>query len=203
MNTTETRRQRGRPPAYNHDEALEKALQVFWAHGYEGASMAELTEAMGMNKPSIYAAFGNKEELFRQVLKKYTSGPVAYIQEAMAQPTAKQAVEMLLTKSAELLSGCKGKGCLVVQGALTCGQGAELIRQELIGYRQNFEDTLKKRLDLAQEQGDLPKHANVAALAKYIATVHQGMSVQASSGASKEQLLGVVRLVMEGWPGKA
>ena len=202
METKQIKRQRGRPPAFNHDEALEKALRVFWAHGYEGASMAELTEAMGMNKPSIYAAFGNKEELFRQALKKYTSGPVSYIKEAMAQPTAKQAVEMLLTKSAELLTSCEGKGCLVVQGALTCGEGAEQIRKELIGYRQHFEATLKKRLDLAQEQGDLPASEDTAALAKYIATVHQGMSVQASSGASKEELMGVVRMVMAGWSGK-
>ncbi len=202
MSTTETKRQRGRPPAFNHDEVLGKALKVFWTHGFEGTSMAELTEAMGMNKPSIYAAFGNKEELFRQTLKKYTSGPVAYIREAMQQPTAKQAVEMLLTKSAELLCGCEGRGCLVVQGALTCGEGAELIRKELIGHRQGFENTLKKRFDLAQEQGDLPNDTDTSALAKYIATVHQGMSVQASSGASKKELLGVVRFVMDSWPGK-
>jgi AcrR family transcriptional regulator len=192
---------RGRPPAFNHDEALEKALQIFWQHGYEGASMAELTEAMGMNKPSIYAAFGNKEELFRQALNKYLSGPVAYVAEAMQQPTAKQAVEMLLTKSAELLCGCESpRGCMIVQGALTVGQGAELIKRELATYRQGFEATLKQRFDQAKKQSDLPKDADTAKLAKYIATVHQGMSVQASSGAKKKELLGVVQLVVEAWP---
>lgn len=202
MQTHVEKRQRGRPPAFNHDEALEKALQVFWKYGYEGASMAELTEAMGMNKPSIYAAFGNKEELFRQALKKYTSGPVSYIGEAMAQPTAKQAVGMLLTKSAELLCGCESpRGCMVVQGALTVGQGAELIKQELVAYRKGFEAMLKKRFDQAKKENDLPEDTDTAQLAKYIATLHQGMSVQASSGVKKKELLGVVQMVMEGWPG--
>jgi AcrR family transcriptional regulator len=201
METREVKRQRGRPAAFDPDNALEKALQVFWTHGYEGASMAELTEAMGMNKPSIYAAFGNKEELFRKALGKYLSGPVAYIGEAMQQPTARQAVEMLLTKSAELLCGCDSpRGCMIVQGALTVGQGAELIKRELVMYRQGFEAALKKRFDQAKKESDLPAHVDTASLAKYIATVHQGMSVQASSGASKKELLGVVRMVLDNWP---
>ena len=201
MDTPVEKRQRGRPPAFNRDVALDKALDIFWRHGYEGASMAELTAAMGMNKPSIYAAFGNKEELFRQALNKYMSGPVSYIQEAMQQPTAKQAVEMLLTKSAELLCGCNSpRGCMVVQGALTVGQGAELIKRELITYRQGFEAALKKRFDQAKKESDLPKEVDTASLAKYIATVHQGMSVQASSGAKKKDLLGVVQMAMQGWP---
>ena len=204
METKEIKRQRGRPPSYNHDEALEKALQVFWAHGYEGASMAEPTAAMGMNKPSIYAAFGNKEELFRQALNKYMTGPVSYIQEAMQQPTARQTVEMLLTKSAELLCGCDSpRGCMIVQGALTVGQGAELIKRELVNYRQGFESMLKKRFDQAKKESDLPKDADTAKLAKYVATIHQGMSVQASSGAKKKELLDVVQLVMKNWPGHA
>jgi len=202
METKEIKRQRGRPPSFNHDEALDKALQVFWSHGYEGASMAELTAAMGMNKPSIYAAFGNKEELFRQALNKYLNGPVSYIKEAMAQSTAKQAVEMLLTKSAELLCGCDSpRGCMIVQGALTVGQTGEIIKQELVSYRQGFESMLKKRFDQAKKESDLAKNVDTAKLAKYVATLHQGISVQASSGANKKELLGVVQMVMENWPG--
>lgn len=201
MDTKVEKRQRGRPPSFDHDEALEKALEVFWTQGYEGASMAELTAAMGMNKPSIYAAFGNKEELFRQALQKYFSGPVAYIREAMAQPTAKQSVEMLLTKSAELLCGCHTpRGCMIVQGALTVGQGAELIKRELMKHRQGFEAMLKSRFDQGKKDGDLPKDVDTAQLAKYIATIHQGLSVQASSGVKKKELLGVVQMVMKGWP---
>ena len=132
MNTTQTRKKRGRPPAFDHDEALEQALQLFWQHGYEGTSMAELMQAMGMNKPSIYAAFGNKEELFRKALQRYLAGPVAYAAEALQAPTAYQVVEKFLTASVTLLaSRPTPQGCLIVQGALSCGEGSSLIRQEL------------------------------------------------------------------------
>ena len=116
MNTMILKRPRGRPSNFDHEEALEKALQVFWAHGYEGASIAELTEALGINKPSIYAAFGNKEELFHKALGKYLSGPLSYISEAMNQPTARETVETFLTKSAELLTNPNNpRGCMIVQ----------------------------------------------------------------------------------------
>ena len=201
MNTTDLKRQRGRPSIFDHDEALEKALQIFWARGYEGASMGELTEALGINRPSIYAAFGNKEELFKKALGKYLSGPLSYISEAMKEPTARAVVEMFLTKSAELLTSQKNPhGCMIVQGALSCGPGSELIHKELIAYRESYEDALRQRFELAQTQSDLPKEANPSNLAKYIATVHQGMSVQATSGASKEDLLTVIQLALKNWP---
>jgi AcrR family transcriptional regulator len=201
MNTTELKRRRGRPSNFDHEEALGKALQVFWTRGYEGATMAELTDALGINRPSIYAAFGNKEELFRKALGKYLSGPVGYFAEAMKQPTARQAVEMFLTKSAELLTNKNNpQGCMVVQGALSCGQGADLIQRELIAHRKNYEEALRQRLVLAQSQSELPKWLNTFEFAKYLTTVHQGMSVQATSGATKEELLAVVGLVLKNWP---
>jgi len=201
MDTTELKRQRGRPSNFNRDEALEKALHVFWARGYEGASMTELTEALGINRPSIYAAFGNKEELFRKALGKYLSGPVAYVAEAMKQPTAKQSIAMFLTRSADVLtSPSNPRGCMVVQGALSCGQGSELIHQELIAHRQDYEKTIRQRLELAKTQSELPQDFDSSVMAKYITTIHQGMSVQATSGASKEQLLAIVELVLKDWP---
>lgn len=201
MDTKELKRPRGRPTNFDTKEALEKALKVFWTRGYEGASIAELTEALGVNRPSIYAAFGNKEELFRKALGKYLSGPVAYVSEAMHQPKAKQAVEMFLTKSAELLTNPDNpRGCMIVQGALSCGQGAELIHQELMNYRKGYENALSQRLERAQSQGDFPADANPQAFAKYVATIHQGMSVQATSGATKEDLLAIVGLVLKSWP---
>ena len=201
MQTNELRRQRGRPPEFDHDEALEKALQVFWARGYEGASMAELTQAMGINRPSIYAAFGNKEALFRKALGKYVWGPAAYVAEALKEPTARRVVEVFLTKSAELLTNKDNPcGCMIVQGALTCGQSAELIQQELIGYRKGYEQALRQRFEQAQAESDLPGELNASDLAKYIATIHQGMSVQASSGTTKAELLAIVRLVLSNWP---
>ena len=201
MNTTILKRPRGRPSNFDHEEALEKALQVFWAHGYEGASMAELTEALGINKPSIYAAFGNKEELFHKALGKYLSGPLSYISEAMNQPTARETVETFLTKSAELLTNPNNpRGCMIVQGALTCGQGSSTIQQELIAYRSDLETSFTKRFELAKAQGDLPPEVNTKQLAKYIATIHQGMSVQATSGTSKEELLTVIQQALTNWP---
>lgn len=201
MDISASKRQRGRPPAFDYDEALEKALQLFWTHGYEGTSMAELMQAMGMNKPSIYAAFGNKEALFRKALQKYLSGPVAYAAEALKEPTASQVVEKFLTESVALLSRQDTpKGCLIVQGALSCGHGSALIHQELINYRRHFEDALKQRFDQAKASGDLNAEVNSADLAKYVATIHQGISVQATSGAGKKELMAVVRLALNNWP---
>ncbi len=192
---------RGRPLAFNQEEALNKALNVFWSRGYEGASMAELTEALGINKPSIYAAFGNKEALFRKVLARYVTGPAAFVGEAMKEPTARQVVENFLTQAVDFFSDkSTPNGCMIVQGALTCGQGSDKIQQELIAYRSNIETTLSKRFELAKTQGDLPPNVNTKQLAKYIATVHQGMSVQATSGATREELLAIVDMALQNWP---
>jgi AcrR family transcriptional regulator len=192
---------RGRPLAFNQEEALNKALNVFWSHGYEGTSMAELTEALGINKPSIYAAFGNKEALFRKALTRYRVGPVAFVGEAMKAPTARQAVENLLAKAVDFFSNkSMPSGCMIVQGALTCGQSSSAIQQELIAYRGNFETTLINRFELAKAQGDLSPEVNSKQLAKYIATIHQGMSVQATSGATREELLAIVAMAMKSWP---
>ncbi len=196
-----THKQRGRPPAFNHEEALEKAMQVFWSHGYEGASMTSLTEAMGINKPSLYGAFGSKEALFRKALQRYLAGPVAYVAESLQEPTARKVVEKFLTESAELLTNLHNpRGCMVIQGALTCGQGSEIIRQELILQRRAYEDALRLRFEQAKEQRDLPDNVNAAVLARFVATVHQGMSVQATSGATKDELLETVRMVLENRP---
>lgn len=166
--------------------------------------MATLAEALGVNKPSIYAAFGNKEALFRKALARYLAGPVSYIADAMHEPTALQVVRKLLTDSAELLtSHDTPRGCLIVQGALACGHESDLIRQELITYRNNFERALMQRFSEAREQSDLPRQLKPAALAKYIATIHHGMAVQAASGATKDELLTIVEMVLANWPGNA
>lgn len=207
MNTTileKTRilkRPRGRPTNFDHEEALEKALHVFWARGYEGASMTELTEALGINKPSIYAAFGNKEALFRKALARYATGPAAFVGEAMKEPTARQVVEKFLLQAVDFFCDkSTPNGCMIVQGALTCGQSSSAIQQELVTYRSNIETTLTKRFELAKTQGDLLSNVNTKQLAKYIATIHQGMSVQATSGATQNELLSIVEIAMKNWP---
>jgi AcrR family transcriptional regulator len=201
MSTTEMKRPRGRPSAFDYDEVLEKALNVFWSRGYEGSSMAELTEAMGINRPSIYAAYGNKEELFSKALGRYMAGPVAYVAEAMNESTAKQVAERFLTKSAEFLSNeSNPRGCMIAIGTLFSGEGSEQVQRELISYRQGYEKAFRERFDLAKSHSDLPQSVNTAALAKYIATVHQGMSVQSASGANKEELLAIVQQALNNWP---
>jgi AcrR family transcriptional regulator len=192
---------RGRPLAFNQEEALGKALNVFWSHGYEGASMLELTKALGINKPSIYAAFGNKEALFHKALAKYLVGPAAFVGKSMKEPTARLVVESLLMQAVDLFSDKNTpKGCMIVQGALTCGQSSLAIQQELIAYRGHFEASLIARFELAKVQGNLAPNVNCSQLAKYIATIHQGMSVQATSGATREELLAIVEMALKSWP---
>ena len=204
MDTTQTSKKRGRPPAFDHDEALEQALHLFWRHGYEGTSMAELMQAMGMNKPSIYAAFGNKEALFGKALQRYLSGPVAYAAEALQSPTAREVVEKFLVGSVTLLAGLPTpQGCLIVQGALSCGEGSALIRQELAAHRKRFEAALCRRFEQAREEGEFAAGVRPADLARFVATVHQGLSVQAASGATKQEMMAVVELTLRNWPAAA
>lgn len=199
--TTTLKKSRGRPRVFDMDEALEKALKVFWERGYEGASLAELSETLGINKPSLYAAFGNKEELFYKALLKYATGPVAFVKDAMNQPTARKVAETFLVKAAEFLTDPQHpKGCMIVQGALSSGESAELVRNVLIKHRASYENLLAERFAKAKVDGDLSSDANPKDLAKYLATLHQGMSVQATSGATKDELLEIANLALKVWP---
>jgi AcrR family transcriptional regulator len=191
----------GRPREFDPDQALDIALQVFWRRGYEGASMADLTEAMGITKPSLYAAFGNKEELFRKALDRYVDGPGGYVQVALAKPTAREVVEHLLVKAADAVTDPDHPpGCLAVQGALTCGEAAESIKQELMTRRANGERNLRQRFERAIAEGDLSKEADAADLARYISAILQGMAVQAAGGASREQLRKIAHMTLRTWP---
>ncbi|MBY0378460.1 MAG: TetR/AcrR family transcriptional regulator, partial [Gammaproteobacteria bacterium] len=126
--TTDVKKSPGRPRVFDMDEALDKALQVFWKRGYEGASLAELTEVLGINKPSLYAAFGNKEELFRKALSRYALGPVAFVKDVVKEPTARKVAESFLVKAADFLTDAQHpRGCMIVQGALSCGESAETV----------------------------------------------------------------------------
>lgn len=192
---------RGRPRVFDMDEALDKALEIFWKRGYEGASIAELTETLGINKPSLYAAFGNKEELFNKTLSRYVAGPVAFIQEAINQPSAYEVAQSFLTKAVEFFTDTKHpKGCLIVQAALSVSADSLLVQDLLTKYRYSYEQQLAKRFEKAKEEGDLPTDANAETLAKFLSTLHQGMSVQVTSGASKEELMQVVEFALKSWP---
>src|SRR5216683_1209080 len=182
----------GRPRSFDKEKALDAALQVFWRKGYEGASMADLTSAMGIEKPSLYAAFGDKEQLFLQVLDHYQKGPAKMILAALQEPTARRAVERLLRESADAGSDPHTpRGCLYVQGALACSGESDCIRTELISRRAAGEAPLRKRLQSAKKEGALSKSADPAGLARYIMAVLHGMSVRSSAGASRKELRGI------------
>jgi AcrR family transcriptional regulator len=191
----------GRPREFDVDKALEQALHIFWRQGYEGTSINDLTQAIGITKPSLYAAFGNKEDLFRKALDRYIDGPGGYVQTAMEKPTAREVVEHLLLGAADAVTNPENPpGCLAVQAALCCGDAAESIKQELMSRRANGEDDLRRRFERAVAEGDLPADASAADLARYISAILQGMAVQAAGGASREELQKVARMALKTWP---
>jgi AcrR family transcriptional regulator len=191
----------GRPLGFDPEKALEAALRVFWMKGYEGTALSDLTAAMGINRPSIYATFGNKEALFRKALDRYSERMTNYATEALKEPTARAVAERLMMGTADLLSCPENpKGCLMVQGALACGDEADPIRKELISRRATGEAALRERFERAKVEGDLPAGADPGDLARYIMAVMHGMSVQAAGGASREQLQGVIDLALRAWP---
>jgi AcrR family transcriptional regulator len=191
----------GRPREFDPDKALDVALHVFWSRGYEGASMADLTEAMGITKPSLYAAFGNKEELFRKALDRYVDGPGGYVQAALAKPTVREVVEHMLFEAADAVTDPNNPpGCLAVQGALTCGEAAESIKQELMARRARGEQDLRQRFERGIAEGDLPKDSDAADLARYLSAVLQGMAVQAAGGTTRAQLRKIAEITLRSWP---
>jgi AcrR family transcriptional regulator len=192
---------KGRPREFDAEKALGRALQVFWRKGYAGASLPELTRAMGINRPSLYAAFGNKEALFRKVLDRYAEGPAAYVREALTEPTARAVAERLLGGAVDLLIGTRGpRGCLLVQGALACGDAAESVRRELAARRAAGEAAIRRRFERARAEGDLPPDTCPADLARYVVTVLRGMAVQAAGGARREGLRRVAEMALRAWP---
>jgi AcrR family transcriptional regulator len=192
----------GRPRQFDPEAALDRALAVFWRHGYEGATLPELTAAMGISRPSLYAAFGSKEQLFRQALDRYAAGPAAYVREALCEPTARGVAERLLSGAIELMTDPRHPGgCLMVQGALACGEAADAVRQELAARRAASEAAVHERLMRARADGDLPAGADPADLACFMMTVIQGMAVQAVDGANREELRRVMHVALRAWPG--
>lgn len=193
----------GRPRAFDVDKALDIALKIFWEKGYEGASLNDLTTAMGINRPSMYAAFGNKEDLFRKALDRYVSGPASYLRKALAEPVARHAIELVLTGAVDLLTGKSGPhGCLIVQAALACGDTADPIRKELVARRLASQAAIRERLERARSEDDLPPNSDPDGLARYFTAIVHGMAVQAVGGASRTDLEGIVKTALLAWPEK-
>lgn len=179
----------GRPRSFDKDKALDQAMEVFWRKGYEGASLSDLTKAMGINPPSLYAAFGNKEGLLKAALDRYAEQRKGFLRTAFNEPTARKVAECLLRGVADFHTNPDNPpGCLFTQGGLACGDGAEMIPRELASRRAQMEAAVRERFERAKQEGDLPRDADPAALARYLSTVMQGMGVQAAAGATREQL---------------
>jgi AcrR family transcriptional regulator len=179
----------GRPRGFDENTALEAAMRVFWEKSYEGASLSDLTSAMGINKSSMYAAFGDKAALFRRTMERYREGPMRYMREALERPALNDAVADLLHSTVFFLSQPgQPPGCFSVQAALACGIDAEPIQQAMVEWRKAGEETLRKRFVMARRAGELPKDISPADFARFIATVMAGLAVQAVNGASRDEM---------------
>jgi AcrR family transcriptional regulator len=194
---------KGRPREFCVDAALAAALRVFWSKGYEGASMADLTEAMGITKPSLYAAFGNKEALFHKALDLYEAEKLEYTRKALEQPTARAVAEYYMRGAVDTqTSSCEPQGCLGVISAVACGAEAESIKSEVVARRASSQRALVERFERAKREGDLPEHVDVEGLTGYLFAILQGMAVQAGSGATRADLERIVETSLAVWPSR-
>ncbi|TVV70572.1 TetR/AcrR family transcriptional regulator [Sphingomonas solaris] len=201
MNSCTATPTKGRPREFDLDDALAAALRVFWRNGYEGASMAELTAAMGITKPSLYAAFGNKEALFHKALDLYEREKLAYVMAALEAPTARGVAERLLRGALEMqMSTCDPKGCLNVIAVNACGAEAEGIKAEVLKRRLSSQAALVRRFEQAKAAGELPDGMEACALARYLLAIMQGLALQGGSGATCQELDQLVRISLGLWP---
>jgi AcrR family transcriptional regulator len=192
-----------RPRVFEEAEVLDRAMDVFWRHGYEGASMAELTKAMGLNSPSIYAAFGSKRGLFDAVLNRYRERRAAHRAYLLAGASAREVAERLLFGAIEwLVDPNEPRGCLLIQAGMSTGVNNEEIPRAIINQRSKTRDLLTERLMRAQEDGDLPASADPAALTRYLLMVFNGLALQAAEGMSEAELRESAERALLAWPAR-
>jgi AcrR family transcriptional regulator len=192
---------RGRPREFDTEQALDAALALFWRHGYEGTSLAALTDAVGVTPTSLYAAFGNKEELFRQVVDRYIRGPANYLHRAIAEPTARGVAAAALAGAIDMVMNPKHPdGCLLVHGALASHPDLSPVRAELGRRRAGAEAAVRRRFERAVAEGELASAADAERLATFVMTVIWGMSVQAAGGATRADLERAADVAMACWP---
>lgn len=197
-------RKAGRPLSFDRDTALDVAMLLFWRHGYEATSVADLTQAMGVTPPSLYGAFGDKERLFLAAVDRYLSGPVTYATVIDGAKDARGAARALLDGSVVAFTGeTTPPGCLLASAAISCSTGAEAVRQDLAARRGVIEARLRARIDADREAGHLPPETDAEALAAQVMATVQGLSTLARDGAGREKLMRVAALAMRAWPGGA
>ena len=196
------RKRTGRPRAFDRDQALNIALDLFWRHGFEGTSTAQLTVAMGIAPPSLYAAFGSKEALFREALAAYGERYAGFLSETMSAPGPVRAavMQMLLRAARQFANAEHTLGCMVAAGELQASPANAALLVEVTGLRQAAQQAIRSRLEAARKAGELPADADIATLAAFFAMTIQGMAVQARDGAKPALLKRLAELAMQVWP---
>lgn len=196
-----SRRRPGRPPSFDRGAALRAAMLAFWRHGYEGTSLAELTAAMGISPPSLYAAFGDKRALFLEAVRLYAGDAAEQDAAAAAAPSARAAAEALLRASALAFTGeATPPGCLVASAAASGPETSAEVREALAAVRRATAARLRRRIERDVAEGALPADADPEALAGLVVAVVQGLSALARDGAGRGALLAVVEQALQGWP---
>ncbi|MDO7843157.1 TetR/AcrR family transcriptional regulator [Sphingomonas immobilis] len=179
------------------------ATALFWQHGYDGTSIAMLTAALGCTPPTIYAAFGSKEGLYRDVVEQYRRRGPASQGERPATPSAYAMVERYLREVArQFTDSSHPKGCMVGTGALQCGPGSEAIASYAKTVRTDGHRLFAAKIEDAKSRGELPGETDVEAITRFYIAVVQGMSVQAIDGADRDQLEALVEIALTAWPGR-
>jgi AcrR family transcriptional regulator len=193
----------GRPRSFDRDDALKRALLVFWKHGYDSTSIALLTDALGIGAPSLYAAFGDKRALFDEALEYYVKTYGAFTMRALREEANERAaIERLLREAAvAFTSKDHPPGCLV-SGATNCSPQSAWVQRRLKSLRAYSIRALEEKIGSAKARGRLPPDVDVHALALFYASMLQGMSGQARDGASREELEAIAEAALRAWPGR-
>jgi AcrR family transcriptional regulator len=192
---------RGRPRTFDRELALRQAVELFWEQGYEGTSIADLTGAMGIAAPSLYAAFGSKEALFREAVGFYCEDSLT--ERALGRGgTARDAVAAMLYDNADdYVDPATPRGCMLVLGAPVGTPANSGVRERLADARRESVERLRERLDRGVADGDVPAGADTAMLADFYSTVLDGMSIKARDGASRDELRAIAAAALAAWDG--
>jgi len=202
MNAEASPRKSGRPLSFDREAALEQAMLVFWRRGYEASSLAELTDKMGISPPSLYAAFGDKKQLFLAAVERYMARSEASAETIRDAPSARDAVHALL-HGAAIGDTQRGKpaGCLLASGAANCSAPSHDVQAAMAKLRAKLERALRERIAAGVERGELSPDTDAATLAAFYMSIRNGMSTQAQDGAKRERLVAIADAAMRAWPG--